>query len=170
MTETAALADVVLPAAAFAEQQGTYTNTERRVQLSYPAVESPGEAYPGWAIIAELAGWLGLEWDYDYPGDIFTEMAALTPQYAGISYDRLAAEGSLQWPCPSDDHPGTPYLYEGRFGRGLGLFTVVECEPVSGQRIGLSVKGALSDHACQCQSVNMSKRSVISNFINADRR
>ncbi len=170
MTETAALADVVLPAAAFAEQLGTYTNTERRVQISYPAVEAPGEAYPGWAIIAELAGWLGLEWNYDYPGDIFAEIASLTPQYAGISYDRLTEEGSLQWPCPSDDHPGSPYLYEGRFGRGLGLFTLVEGETAPEQGAELAVQGALSDHACQCQSVNMSKRSVISNFIKASRR
>ncbi len=170
MTETAALADVVLPAAAFAEQQGTYTNTERRVQLSYPAVEAPGEAYPGWAIIAELAGWFGLEWNYNDPGDIFAEMASLTPQYAGISYERLTEEGGLQWPCPSDNHPGTPYLYEGRFGRGLGLFTIVEGETAPVPGVGLTVKGALSDHVCQCQSLNMSKRSVISNYINANRR
>ncbi len=170
MTETAALADVVLPAAAFAEQRGTYTNTERRVQLSYPAVEAPGEAYPGWAIISELASWLGLNWNYDEPGDVFAEMAALTPQYTGISYDRLIEEGSLQWPCPAEDHPGTPYLYEGRFGRGLGLFSAVESEAALKRDLQLPLAGALSHHACQCQSVNMSKRSIISNFVKANRR
>ncbi len=170
MTETAALADVVLPAAAFAEQQGTYTNTERRVQLSYPAVQAPGEAYPGWAIIAELAGWLGLEWNYDHPGDIFAEMASLTPQYAGISYDRLIEEGGLQWHCPSNDHPGTSHLYEGRFGLGLGLFSVVESKESPEKTAKQALRETVSDHACQCQSVNMSKRSVISKFVNVNRR
>ncbi|MGM0651265.1 MAG: molybdopterin-dependent oxidoreductase [Bacillota bacterium] len=169
MTETASLADVVLPAAAFAEQQGTYTNTERRVQLSYPAVTVPGNAYPGWAIIAELAGWLGLEWDYNDPGEVFAEMSALTPQYAGISYERLIEDGSLQWPCPSGNHPGTLYLYEGRFGRGLGLFSAVKDEAAPEHKKKLPVTGALYHHACQCQSVNMSKRSVISNFVKTNR-
>ncbi len=164
MTETAALADVILPAAAFAEQEGTYTNTERRVQLTHQAVSPPGEAFPGWAIIAELAGWLGFEWSYGGPGDVFDEMALLTSQYAGISYDRLAVQ-SLQWPCPSKDHPGTAFLYEGRFSRGLGLFSVVDhvqaAEP-EGRPVS---EGKVAHHACQCQSESMSKRSVIDNFI-----
>ena len=163
MTETAALADVILPAAAFAEQEGTYTNTERRVQLTRQAVNPPGEAFPGWAIIAELAGWLGFEWIYDGPSDVFDEMASLTPQYAGMSYERLKTRG-LQWPCPSEDHPGTAVLYEGRFSRGLGLFTVVDDQTAVPSRTEISVSSAAAYHACQCQSDSMSKRSVINNF------
>ena len=128
MTETAAYADVILPAASYAEKLGTYTNTERRVQLSYAAVPPPGDARPDWAIIADLANRLGFAWRYDGPEDIFAEMASLTPSYAGISYGRLAVKG-LQWPCPTADHPGTPYLHKGKFSRGLGLFNPVEYRP-----------------------------------------
>lgn len=124
MTETAMLADVILPAAGFAEKTGTYTNVGRRVQLNQVAIDPPGDAQPDWAILAELAGWLGFEWEYESPEDVFTEMAALTPQYAGISYERIAGSG-LQWPCPHPEHPGSKYLYEGRFLRGLGLFSPI---------------------------------------------
>ncbi len=127
MTETASLADIVLPAAAFAEQVGTYTNAERRVQLSQQALQPPGEAYAGWAILAELAGWLGLQWNYAGPEAIFAEIASLNPHYGGLSYPRLQNQG-LQWPCSGSDHPGTRYLHEGRFIRGLGLFTAVDNE------------------------------------------
>ncbi len=129
MTETAAYADVVLPAAAYAEQLGTYTNTERRVQLSYPAVSPPGEARADWEILTDLANRLGLDWSYSEVEDIFNEIASLSPSYAGISYGRLAAERSLQWPCPDSDHPGTPYLHVGKFSRGLGQFTPVGYKP-----------------------------------------
>ena len=166
MTETASLADIVLPSAAFAEMEGTYTNTERRVQLSRAAVEAPGEAFAGWAILAELAGWLGFEWAYSGPEDVFAEMASLTPQYAGITYERLMEEG-LQWPCPAIDHPGTPFLHEGRFSRGLALFSVPTDEPFSpGAREGsLHPCYPAGDRGCQCQSEGMSRRSVISNLI-----
>lgn len=168
MTETASLADVVLPAAAFAEQAGTYTNTERRVQLSHAAVEPPGEAFAGWAILAELAGWLGFMWDYSGPADVFAEAASLTPQYAGITYERLMEEG-LQWPCPASDHPGTRYLYEGRFSRGLGLLSVVDNMPPSKtDKENFSACCISSHHSCQCQSESMSRRSVISNLKKAE--
>jgi formate dehydrogenase major subunit/formate dehydrogenase alpha subunit len=129
MTETAAYADVVLPAAAYAEKLGTYTNTERRVQLSYPAVPPPGEARPDWEILVDLANRLGFNWSYSGPEAIFNEMASLTPSYAGMSYQRLAENRSLQWPCPDKDHPGTPYLHVGKFSRGLGQFTPVDYKP-----------------------------------------
>ena len=129
MTETAAYADVVLPAAAYAEQLGTYTNTERRVQLSYPAVPPPGEARADWEILTGLANRLGLDWSYSGAEDVFNEMASLSPSYAGISYSRLAAERSLQWPCPNSEHPGTPYLHVGKFSRGMGQFTPVAYKP-----------------------------------------
>jgi formate dehydrogenase alpha subunit len=126
--ETAALADVVLPAASFAEKVGTFTNTERRVQRVRPALPPPGEARPDWQIIMELANRLGAAWAYDSPAAIFAEMAALTPQYAGISHERLA-EAGLQWPCPTADHPGTPILHTQKFTRGLGLFTPIAYRP-----------------------------------------
>ena len=129
LTETAALADVVLPAAAFAEKQGTFTNIERRVQMVRPAVKPPGEAKADWLILTELASRLGMKWRYETPEDIFKEIAALTPSYAGIGYRRLEEEGGLQWPCPDSGHPGTPFLHQDKFSRGKGLFTPVEYRP-----------------------------------------
>ncbi len=165
MTETAALADVVLPQAAFAEKLGTYTNTERRVQLSQPALEPPGEVFPDWAVLVELAEWLGFEWDYAGPEEIFEEIASLTPDYSGISYQRLAEEG-LQWPCPDADHPGTKFLHEEEFSRGKGLLSAVaykpEALPVKGGHAAVSTTGAYP--VCQCLSESLSKRSVIKAF------
>ncbi len=121
LTETAALADVVLPAASFAEKDGTFTNTERRVQLLHAAVPSPGEARADWRILTDLARRLGAGWHYSHPREIMAEVAALTPSYGGISHERLE-HGGLCWPCPDGDHPGTPILHVGRFTRGLGKF------------------------------------------------
>lgn len=129
LTETAALADVVLPAAAFAEKWGTFTNTERRVQLVRQAVNPPGEARADWVILHELASRLGLKWNYGGPEEIFQEITRLTPSYAGISYKRLEEEGGLQWPCPEAGHPGTPYLHVKQFSSGKGYFTPVEYQP-----------------------------------------
>lgn len=128
LTETAELADVVLPAASFAEKDGTFTNTERRVQLVRKAVEPEGEAKADWEIICLLAAALGYSWDYQSPGEIMAEIARLTPSYAGISFSRLE-QGSLQWPCPAPDHPGTKFLHEDKFTRGLGKFQPVEYVP-----------------------------------------
>lgn len=127
LTETAKLADVVLPAACYAEKAGTFTNTERRVQLVSKAVEAPGDARPDWEIICDLSGRLGYEMSYESPEDIFDEVRDLTPSYAGITYDRLAVAG-LQWPCPDVNHPGTPYLHECTFPRGKGLLQGIEYE------------------------------------------
>jgi len=121
MTETARLADVILPAASFAEKDGTFTNTERRVQRVRKALNPPGNAMPDWEIIRELAARIGHPWAYRSPEDIFDEMAALTPSYAGISYERLE-KGGLQWPCPDRYHPGTRVLHKDRFVRGRGRF------------------------------------------------
>lgn len=164
MTKTAALADVVLPAAAFAEKWGTYTNTERRVQLGHPAVEPPGNARPGWSILSGLACRLGLGWDYREPEEVFAEMASLTPQYGGISYERLM-DGGLQWPCPTPDHPGTKFLYTGRFVRGLGLFTVVEYSgPSEATADQLPLTYSECRQSCHCESESMSKRSLINSL------
>ena len=117
LTETAELADVVLPAACFAEKDGTFTNTERRVQRIRRAVPAPGEARADWEIVQEVMLRLGYENQADSPEEILAEIASLTPSYGGISFDRLERE-QPQWPCPSPDHPGTPILHVGRFSRG----------------------------------------------------
>jgi formate dehydrogenase alpha subunit len=128
LNETAQMADVVLPAVSFAEKGGTFTSTERRVHLVRPALDPPGQARQDWQIITDLANRLGADWQYGGPADIFAEMATLTPQYAGMSHDRLA-DGGLQWPCPTADHPGTPVLHTEKFTRGLGLFCPVDYRP-----------------------------------------
>jgi formate dehydrogenase alpha subunit len=136
-SETAAYADVLLPGAAWAEKDGTFTNTERRIQRVREAVEPPGEARPDWAILAELATRiLALQgrtpagpcaaWRYATPAQILDEVAAVTPSYAGVSFHRLDGGESLHWPVPSPDHPGTPILHRERFPIGRGKFHVVE--------------------------------------------
>jgi formate dehydrogenase major subunit len=130
-TETAALADVILPGAAFAEKDGTFSNTERRVQLVRKAVEPPGDAKPDWQIISAIAKRLSADktsWEYASPAAILAEAAAIIPQYGGISHERLE-KGGIQWPCPSSDHPGTRILHVDKFSRGLGKFSSVESIP-----------------------------------------
>ncbi len=127
-TETAVLADVILPAAAFAEKDGTYTSTERRVQKLNKAVEAPGEAKPDWQIISMLANKMGYSFPYKNTEEINKEMTSLTPIYGGIQYDRLGNYG-LQWPCRDREDPGTPSLHAGTFTRGLGKFHAVEYRP-----------------------------------------
>ena len=124
-SETAQLADVVLPAASFAEKDGTFTNTERRVQRVYKAIDAPGAARADWQILCDLAGRMGYRMSYDHPSAIQDEITSLTPSYGGITYDRLEKD-SLQWPCPDRRHPGTPYLHKGKFTRGRGKFHPVE--------------------------------------------
>ena len=130
LTETARLADVVLPASTFAEKEGTFTNTERKVQRVRKAVDCPGEARADWKIIVELARRLGAEWPaYSGPRAVMDEVARVTPQYGGISFDRLDDEGAVAWPAPTPDHPGTPTLHIGSFTRGKGRFVPIEYEP-----------------------------------------
>ncbi len=135
LTDTAKMADVVLPAACFAEKDGTFTNTERRVQRVRKAVEPPGEAKPDWWVFCELASRMGYEMRYDSAEEIFAEIRQLLPQYKGINYSRLDQVG-LQWPVPSEDHPGTPVLHVDKFTRGRGLFVpenyIPPQEPVDG--------------------------------------
>lgn len=121
LNETAAYADVVLPACTFVEKTGTFTNTTRRVQLVNQVLEPRGNSKPDWVIVCELARRLGYEWDYEDPAAIMDEMRSLTPIYAGISHERIAAEGGIQWPCPTDDHPGTARLYTETFNTADGL-------------------------------------------------
>jgi formate dehydrogenase alpha subunit len=126
MTETAALADVVLPAASFAEKSGTFSNTERRVAPVRQVIPPLGDSRPDWQIIAEISRRLGYPMDYADPEAIFEEIRKVTPSYAGITYARLDAEGGLQWPCPTTEHPGTVYLHRGQFSRGKGAFFAID--------------------------------------------
>jgi len=141
LTETGVLADVVLPGTSFAEKSGTFTNTERRVQLGAQAIEPIGEARQDWLVLCDLAkrmlaladtrsepGARFAGWEYASPAVIMNEIAALTPSYGGISHARLGTQG-LQWPCPNPEHPGTPILHVGKFTRGLGKFAAVEHIP-----------------------------------------
>jgi formate dehydrogenase alpha subunit len=125
LTETAKFADVVLPAACFAEKDGTFTNTARMVQRVRKAVEPPGEAKSDSSIIIEMSNRMGYAMRYNLIEDIFYESGKLWPALAGITYKRIAQNG-IQWPCPTPDHPGTQYLFKGGFPRGKASFTVVK--------------------------------------------
>jgi formate dehydrogenase alpha subunit len=128
MNETGEIADVVLPAASLAEKDGTTTNTDRRVQRIRKAVEPPGQARADWRVLADLATRMGYPMNYNHPREIFDEMRTVTPGYAGINYERIEQQG-IQWPCPTEDHEGTPYLYADGFPRGLGKFFPLEYRP-----------------------------------------
>jgi len=124
---TTRLAHVVLPGASFAEVDGTFTNSERRVQRVRKAIDPIG-GKTNWQIVQELSTLLGYPMHYQTAGEIFDEMARLTPSFSGISYPRLDGDG-LCWPCPTPDHPGTPILHIGKFSRGLGLFHAIDYKP-----------------------------------------
>jgi predicted molibdopterin-dependent oxidoreductase YjgC len=154
--ETSYYADVILPAAAFAEKDGTFTNSDRRIQRVRAAIPAPGEARADWAIVAEVARrtirqicqeaeshvdgscrelneticrnaqQMLANWSYNHPGDIWDEMRQVTPDFYGVTYERLDREGGVHWPCPSLDHPGSPYLFEKEFPSGRGKFFPVE--------------------------------------------
>jgi formate dehydrogenase major subunit len=132
LTETAKLADVVLPSACFAEKDGTFSNTERRVQRVRKAVTAPGQAKADWEIIAGISTKMGYPMGYTSAAEIMAEINAVTPSYAGITYERLEKEG-IQWPCPNADHPGTRFLHKDRFSRGRGLFHAIEYIPPAEQ-------------------------------------
>ena len=129
LSETAEFAHVVLPAASFAEKDGTFTNTERRVQRVRKAIEPIGDSKPDWWIVCQIAKKLEAKgFDYSHPFDIMEEIRDLTPSYGGIGYQRLE-NGGLQWPCPVDDHPGTPILHTNIFVRGKGRFIPLKYIP-----------------------------------------
>jgi formate dehydrogenase major subunit len=131
LSETAQFADVILPAGAFAEKDGTFTNTERRVQRVRKALEPIGDARTDGWITSEIARRMGARgFDFADSEAIMKEITSLTPSYGGISYDRLE-KGGLQWPCPTGDHPGTPYLHKERFPTpsGKARFVPLEYKP-----------------------------------------
>jgi len=143
-SETTPYADVILPGAAFAEKDGTFTNTERRVQRVHQALQAPGNARPDWMVLSDLARriqarlgapadaapWAG--WQYASTAEIMAEINALSPSYAGIQYSRIEKQG-LQWPCPTSEHPGTTVLHTAQFSRGLGKLSPVEWLPPAEQ-------------------------------------
>lgn len=141
LTETAELADVVLPAATFAEKDGTFINTERRVQRIRRAIAPAGQSKPDWEIIQALAQKLNLPWYHQSPKEIWDEVRQLTPHYfGGMSYERIEEHG-LQWPCPNEEHPGTPIMHrkswrgeENRFARGIGQFSTVDYRPLATEK------------------------------------
>jgi formate dehydrogenase alpha subunit len=128
LSETAELADVVLPATSFAEKDGTFTNTERRIQRVRKALDPPGEAREDWRIVCDIARTMGYDMEYPDASSIQDEIASVTPIYGGITYDRLDGVG-LQWPCPDSGHPGTAFLHQGAFSRGKGRFHPVAYLP-----------------------------------------
>jgi formate dehydrogenase alpha subunit len=134
LTEVGKLADVVLPAATWVEREGTHTYVDRRVQKINKVIEPPGEARPDWWIICQLAGRMGHrdKFNFSSAGQIFEEIRSCVPQYKGITYERLRKTvGGIHWPCPSEDHPGTPTMFLQKFNTpdGLGHFQVVEFKP-----------------------------------------
>lgn len=141
-SETAAYADVLLPGSSFAEKTGTFTNTERRVQMVCQAIEPLGDSKPDWWILSQLAKKLLARindrvqkdaphagWEYSNTSEIMSEINALTPSYGGITHARLEAGERLQWPCPTADHPGTPVLHTKGFTRGKGKFMPIDHVP-----------------------------------------
>jgi formate dehydrogenase alpha subunit len=130
INETGELADVILPAVSFAEKDGTFTNSDRRIQRVRKAVEPVGQSRADWDILCDLGRRieqrLGVQlsagFDYAHPAEIWEEMRQLTPDFYGIDYARLEREGGVHWPCPSFDHPGTPFLFADDFPRGRGKF------------------------------------------------
>ncbi|MDC0936247.1 formate dehydrogenase subunit alpha [Pirellulales bacterium] len=139
-SETSRWADVLLPGAAFAEKNGTFTNTDRRIQPIRTAINPPGSAEPDWLVLRNLGEAVVREdglaaqgewsaWNYDSPAEILTEIAALTPSYGGVMWSRIESGERLQWPVPTVDHPGTPILHIESFTRGKGRFHAVDHLP-----------------------------------------
>ncbi|KUG19512.1 formate dehydrogenase alpha subunit [hydrocarbon metagenome] len=131
-TETTQYADVILPGACFAEKDGTFTSGERRINRIRKAVEPPGDAKEDWQVFVELAKRLGLEgFDFNSPEDIWNDVRRVTPSMAGISYARMEKPESVHWPCPTEEHPGTPILHREKFSSadGLGAFFGIEYRP-----------------------------------------
>jgi len=125
LTETAAYADVILPASAWPEKDGTVTNTNRQVQMGRQALPLPGEAKVDWWIIQEIAHRIGLDWNYAHPREIYTEMASLMPSLANISWDRVDREDAVTYPTDGPDEPGHDVVFDKGFPRPGGMAQLV---------------------------------------------
>ena len=128
LSDTAGLADVVLPSASFAEKDGTFTNTERKVQRVRKAIDPPGKARQDWEIICDLSSRMGYPMAYRNSKAIMEEISRVTPSYGGITFSRLEKK-DIHWPCPTKEHLGTPRLHVDKFTRGLGLFHPIDYIP-----------------------------------------
>jgi formate dehydrogenase alpha subunit len=127
MSETAELADVVLPAASYAEKDGTFTATDRRVQKLTKAIEPIGESRSDWEIVCDIAKKMGATgFDFDSSSKIMDELASVSPIYGGMSFERLGSNGGLLWPCPDAEHAGTEFLHSGKFTKGKGSFAAID--------------------------------------------
>jgi predicted molibdopterin-dependent oxidoreductase YjgC len=167
--ETAAFADVVLPAAGYLEQEGSFTNGERRIQHVRPAVTPPGEARPDWVAVLQVARQLGADWSYDSPGAVMDEIASVAPHlFGGVSYDRLEPDG-LQWPCPHPGHPGTTTVHAEGFVRGKGVLAVIDYQPSAEHDVDgypfLLITGRLLEHY---NVGTMTRRSGLEDLVPAD--
>ena len=131
-TETTAMADVVFPACCWAEKDGTFANTERRIQRVRKAVEPPEGARLDWEILCEIGRRMGYDMQYENSREIYEEICAVTPSYRGITWDRIEKVG-IHWPCPDESHPGTPILHTTQFTRGKGLFHAIDHQPPAEQ-------------------------------------
>ncbi len=131
-TETTAMADVVLPSLCWAEKDGTFSNTERRVQRVRKAVDGPEGARADWEIICDIARRMGYDMEYENSREIYEEICEVTPSYRGITWERMEDNG-IHWPCPDEGHPGTPILHTTGFTRGKGLFHAIEHQPPAEQ-------------------------------------
>jgi len=137
MNETGEYADIIFPASSFAEKDGTFTNSDRRVQRVRRALTAPGRSRADWDIICDLAARVESKlktersagFIYKHPTEIWQEMAELTPPFAGITYERIERESGVHWPCPTEEHPGTPILFSEDFPRGRGRFSVLQYRP-----------------------------------------
>lgn len=149
LTETASMADVVLPATSFAEKDGTFTNTERRVQRVRKAINPVGESKPDWVILMELMNKLGYNKKYENPSEIMDEISMLIPSYKGINYKRINENG-IQWPCTNINNPGTKILHKGEFSRGKAIFIpceyILSCEELSDKYPYTLVNGRVLYH------------------------
>lgn len=170
MTESAKLAHVILPAATFLESNGTYTNGERRIQRIRKALEPPGQAKEDWLIVAELAEAMGhpIVSSRDV-ADIWNEMAALTPNFAGINYERLEQPESIQWPAPEPDHPGTKVMHTSRFNRGLGQFAAPEfAEPNERTSDDYPFIMVTGRHLFHYNAATQTRRTLLTEFSSTD--
>ncbi|UCD92770.1 MAG: formate dehydrogenase subunit alpha [Methanobacteriota archaeon] len=127
LSETAELADIVLPAASYAEKDGTFTATDRRVQKLTKAIEPVGKSRADWDIVCDVAKRMGAEgFDFKSSSEIMDELASVSPIYGGMSFERLGSNGGLLWPCPDAEHAGTEFLHSGKFTKGKGSFAAID--------------------------------------------
>jgi formate dehydrogenase major subunit len=169
LSETAKLADLVLPGASFLEKDGTFTNLERRIQRIRKVVEPPDGILPDWQVVCEVANRMGYPMRYAHPSEVMDEIAKLTPMLAGVSYDRLEDHGGLQWPVPGPSHGGTSRMHEEAFPKGKARFVAVEYLPpgeavTSDYPFVLTTGRILHHYNCGSQT----RRTAILDLVDAD--